>query len=145
MPLYPYQCEACHHAFEEIQAMSDVHLKKCPACGRNKLARILTVPNVRVRGSAKSFGSLAEDNTYDLVQKHGAEQAKKIIHEKTYGKGGKKLKLPKGGKHIPKPEVNEIPWFRTGEIPGTGPLMEQPLDVTKIKDTKKFIMTGDKS
>lgn len=41
MPTYDYECDACHHAFEEFQSMSDEHLKKCPKCGKKKLRRLL--------------------------------------------------------------------------------------------------------
>src|ERR1700677_4705800 len=41
MPTYDYECDACQHAFEEFQSMSDEHLKKCPKCGKKKLRRLL--------------------------------------------------------------------------------------------------------
>lgn len=39
MPTYEYVCDACEHAFEEFQSMSDKQLKKCPKCGKLKLRR----------------------------------------------------------------------------------------------------------
>ena len=41
MPTYDYECDACGHKFEEFQSMSDKLLKKCPACKKNKLRRLL--------------------------------------------------------------------------------------------------------
>ena len=41
MPTYEYVCDACEHEFEEFQSMSAKHLKKCPACGKNKLRRLI--------------------------------------------------------------------------------------------------------
>ena len=41
MPTYDYRCQACGHAFEEFQSMSDAPLKKCPKCGRRRLVRLL--------------------------------------------------------------------------------------------------------
>jgi putative FmdB family regulatory protein len=41
MPTYEYECQACGHAFEELQAMTDVKLTKCPKCHKNKLARLI--------------------------------------------------------------------------------------------------------
>jgi putative FmdB family regulatory protein len=41
MPTYDYVCDACEHAFEEFQMMSAKPLKKCPACGKNKLRRLI--------------------------------------------------------------------------------------------------------
>lgn len=40
MPTYDYECDACHHKFEEFQSMSDKHLKKCPKCKKPKLRRL---------------------------------------------------------------------------------------------------------
>jgi putative FmdB family regulatory protein len=141
MPIYPYACDACEHYFEEFQKMADEPLKFCPACGLPGLKKIFCVPNVIVKGinSAKTIGQLAEQNTKALVEKHGAERAEEIIQEKIYGKGGKKLKLPKGASIIEKPEVIETPWWRSGDIPGTG-----PIDMTKIKDPVKYVKSGEK-
>ncbi|MEM6315806.1 MAG: FmdB family zinc ribbon protein [Planctomycetota bacterium] len=41
MPTYDYRCDACGHAFEKFQSMSAPHLRKCPACGKNKLKRLI--------------------------------------------------------------------------------------------------------
>ncbi len=41
MPTYEYECENCQHRVEEFQAMSDKPLKKCPACGKMKLQRLI--------------------------------------------------------------------------------------------------------
>jgi putative FmdB family regulatory protein len=41
MPTYEYECRACQHRFEELQSFSEAPLKKCPACKKNKLQRLL--------------------------------------------------------------------------------------------------------
>ena len=41
MPTYEYQCEACGHAFEFLQSMTDAKLKKCPKCSKLKLHRLI--------------------------------------------------------------------------------------------------------
>lgn len=41
MPTYEYQCNACGHRFDELQSFSDAPLKKCPACKKNKLQRLI--------------------------------------------------------------------------------------------------------
>ena len=41
MPTYQYECEACGHAFEELQGMTDAKLTKCPQCKKNKLSRLI--------------------------------------------------------------------------------------------------------
>ncbi len=39
MPTYEYECEACHHEFEEFQQMNDAPLRTCPKCKKRKLRR----------------------------------------------------------------------------------------------------------
>jgi putative FmdB family regulatory protein len=41
MPTYDYLCAACGHRFEEFQSMSADALKKCPACKKQKLERLI--------------------------------------------------------------------------------------------------------
>ena len=41
MPTYDYKCEACGHAFEKFQSMSSAPIKKCPACGENRVKRLI--------------------------------------------------------------------------------------------------------
>ncbi|MFT4709098.1 MAG: putative FmdB family regulatory protein [Planctomycetota bacterium] len=39
MPTYDYICDACKHHVEIFHSMSEAPRKKCPACGKLKLAR----------------------------------------------------------------------------------------------------------
>lgn len=41
MPTYEYVCDACEHQFEEFQSITADPLKKCPACKKNKLRRLI--------------------------------------------------------------------------------------------------------
>lgn len=41
MPTYEYECRACHHAFEQFQAMSEEPVKICPVCGKHELRRVI--------------------------------------------------------------------------------------------------------
>jgi putative FmdB family regulatory protein len=43
MPTYDYKCNACGHRFEQFQSMKDKTLKKCPACGKNALERLIGI------------------------------------------------------------------------------------------------------
>jgi putative FmdB family regulatory protein len=40
MPTYDYKCQACGHAFEELQSFSAPVLTRCPACKKDKLERL---------------------------------------------------------------------------------------------------------
>jgi putative FmdB family regulatory protein len=41
MPLYEYECQACHRRIEKIQKFSDAELTVCPHCG-GRLERTIT-------------------------------------------------------------------------------------------------------
>jgi putative FmdB family regulatory protein len=41
MPTYDYVCSACGHQFELFQSMTDPVKRKCPACGKPKLDRLI--------------------------------------------------------------------------------------------------------
>ena len=41
MPTYEYQCEACHHAFEEFQSITAEPIRKCPSCGKRRVKRLI--------------------------------------------------------------------------------------------------------
>lgn len=40
MPTYDYVCDACEHAFEAFQPITEAAMRKCPECGRLKLRRL---------------------------------------------------------------------------------------------------------
>jgi putative FmdB family regulatory protein len=50
MPFYEYQCSACGHHHEELQKFSDRVLRKCPACRRSTLKRLVSAPVFRLKG-----------------------------------------------------------------------------------------------
>jgi putative FmdB family regulatory protein len=41
MPTYEYRCEDCEHRFERFQSITARPLRKCPECGKPKLARLI--------------------------------------------------------------------------------------------------------
>jgi len=41
MPTYDYVCDACDHRLEAFQSITAPPKKKCPACGRRKLRRLI--------------------------------------------------------------------------------------------------------
>jgi putative FmdB family regulatory protein len=49
MPLYEYECTACHRRTEKIQKFSDAELSVCPHCG-GKLERTITAAAVSFKG-----------------------------------------------------------------------------------------------
>jgi putative FmdB family regulatory protein len=40
MPTYEYECDHCHHRFDELQSFKDEPLKVCPKCHEERLRRL---------------------------------------------------------------------------------------------------------
>ena len=111
MPTYDYVCDACGHKFEEYQSMTDKLLKKCPACGKPKLRRLLgTGAAIIFKGSgfyqtdyrSESYksGAKAEENKApkpDAAAKDGAKPA-----DSTSGKESKTSEPAKAPSRKPK-------------------------------------------
>jgi putative FmdB family regulatory protein len=49
MPLYEYECRACHKRTEKIQKFSDPEITICPHCGGD-LERTITAPAFQFAG-----------------------------------------------------------------------------------------------
>ena len=50
MPTYDYVCDACNHEFELYQSITAAAEKKCPACGKKKLRRLIGPGEVSFQG-----------------------------------------------------------------------------------------------
>ncbi|MDF1646249.1 MAG: zinc ribbon domain-containing protein [Legionellaceae bacterium] len=51
MPIYEYQCYACHHTFDARQKMSDEPLKECPECGQNTVNKLVSAAGFQLKGT----------------------------------------------------------------------------------------------
>lgn len=51
MPIYEYQCDACHHKFERLQKMSDSLLTVCPECKEEKLRKLVSAAAFHLKGT----------------------------------------------------------------------------------------------
>jgi putative FmdB family regulatory protein len=51
MPLYEYECEACHQRFEKIQKFSDAPIEVCAKCGKGPVKKLLSSPAIQFKGS----------------------------------------------------------------------------------------------
>ena len=59
MPLYEYECTACHKRTEKIQKFSDPEITTCPHCG-GTIKRVLSAPAFSLKGGgwyADGYGS----------------------------------------------------------------------------------------
>lgn len=50
MPIYEYECKACHHRFEVFQKVSDRPIKKCVLC-QEEVYKVLSAPGLLFKGS----------------------------------------------------------------------------------------------
>ena len=86
MPTYDYLCQACGHAFELFQQMTDPVKKKCPECSKPKLRRLIgTGSGVIFKG-----GGFYETHYRSDSYKKGAEDAKKSSEKKSDDKKASK-------------------------------------------------------
>jgi len=72
MPFYEYQCAACGHHHEALQKVTDRVLRKCPACLRPSLKRLVSAPVFRLKGGG----------WYETDFKHDKEAKRNIAGEK---------------------------------------------------------------
>jgi putative FmdB family regulatory protein len=50
MPIYEYQCDACSHALESLQKISDAPLLECPQCKASALRKKISAAGFRLKG-----------------------------------------------------------------------------------------------
>lgn len=51
MPIYAYKCDACGHAKDVLQKMSDPQLTECPSCGQAAFKKQLTAAGFQLKGT----------------------------------------------------------------------------------------------
>ena len=77
MPIYAFQCQACGHAFERLQKLSDVDPTHCPACDQEQVRRQLTAPTFRLAGGGWYETDFKKDGKRNLAEKgEGGGEAK---------------------------------------------------------------------
>ena len=62
MPFYEYQCGQCEHHLEVLQKVTDKPLRKCPACGKSALKKLMSAPVFRLKGSGWYETDFKSDN-----------------------------------------------------------------------------------
>jgi len=51
MPIYEYRCNACGHADEHLQKVSEAPLTVCPACGKSEYRKQLSAAGFQLKGT----------------------------------------------------------------------------------------------
>lgn len=89
MPLYEYECSACHHRFERIQSFSDPIVRKCPKCGKSRVKKLLSSPAIQFKGSGFYINDYQRKGSSTTLPDHG-ESDKKKKDDKDSGKSTEK-------------------------------------------------------
>jgi putative FmdB family regulatory protein len=86
MPTYEYACDNCGHEFEEFQSITAKPLRKCPACKKPALRRLIgTGAGIIFKGSgfyqtdyrSDSYKKAAEKDTGGTSAKSGDKKEAK--------------------------------------------------------------------
>ncbi len=102
MPFYEYQCSRCGHLHEELQKIGGRPLRKCPACGRSSLRRLVSAPVFRLKGG----GWYETDFKADQEKKRNLAGDKEPAAEKPKEE---KAQAKEAGKPADKPAASEAP------------------------------------
>lgn len=102
MPIYAYRCDACGHAKDVLQKISDPVLTTCPACGAGEFRKQLTAAGFQLKGSGwyvtdfKGGGAGAAKST-DAAKPDAAGDAKPATPAATQADTGTASAAPAAG------------------------------------------------
>ena len=120
MPYYEFSCDSCEYTFEVKLSYTDKHPTKCPKCKKEKLYQVFDGNTVVCMKGGDTIGQVGEAN---------------------WKKKGGKIKEQMQKKQ--EEADAKLPWWRSGKTKGFEK-NRKPLDLSKIKDVKKYIEKGEK-
>jgi putative FmdB family regulatory protein len=127
MPFYEYQCRACGAQAEVLQKITDAPLKKCPECGQNKLAKLVSAPVFRLKGG----GWYETDFKSDKDRKRNLVDAEKGEAKPEAKAEGKSDDKPAG-----KSEAKAETKTQTRATPAAAPVSARPVKRPARKPAK---------
>ncbi len=80
MPIYEYQCSACHHAFDVLQKMSDDAIKQCPECSKDTAVKLVSAAGFQLKGTGwyeTDFKNKGKPEAKASTAEKSVEKAKK--------------------------------------------------------------------
>ncbi len=98
MPTYDYQCDACGHAFEEFQSMTEEPLKVCPKCKKKKLRRLFGTGAAIIFKGSGFYETDYRSSSYKAAAKADQEAAKPADQGSNGTAGTDKPAAESGGK-----------------------------------------------
>lgn len=75
MPIYAYKCNACGHAQDILQKMSDPVLTQCPRCNADAFSKQVTAAGFQLKGSGWYVTDFRGGNTASKTPDSNAEKA----------------------------------------------------------------------
>ena len=81
MPLYEYECDACHRRFEKIQKFSDPPADVCAHCGKGPVRKLLSSPAIQFKGSGFYITDYAKKSTSEAGSKSSSSSGESSASE----------------------------------------------------------------
>jgi putative FmdB family regulatory protein len=72
MPLYEYECKACHQRTEKIQSFNAPPETVCPKCG-GALERVISAPALQFKGAGWYVNDYAKGSSSSASKNSGAK------------------------------------------------------------------------
>ena len=89
MPTYEYKCDACGHAFEQFHSMTASPIRKCPACKKLKVKRLIgTGAGLIFKGSGFYITDYRDQGYKDKAKADSGDGASKPDAGSTGGESG---------------------------------------------------------
>jgi putative FmdB family regulatory protein len=85
MPLYEYECTACHKRTEKIQKFSEPEITVCPKCG-GVLERVISAPAISFKGGgwfADGYGNAKPGAGASSASGEGSSDSSKPANKTT--------------------------------------------------------------
>jgi putative FmdB family regulatory protein len=90
VPLYEYQCKACHHRFEKIQKFSDPLVTECPECGEDKVEQMISAPAVQFKGTGWYVTDYAKKGSHSASASNSDSKSESKTESKSDSKSESK-------------------------------------------------------
>ena len=133
MPFYEYQCKACGAEVEALQKITDAPLKKCPECGKNQLAKLVSAPVFRLKGGGwyETDFKTDKDNKRNLVGDKDEAKSEVKPEAKADAKADAKPEAKAESKPEPKSESKSA--TKSKARPVAKPVKKKPAGKAKTK------------
>ena len=105
MPIYEYQCQVCGERHEALQKFSDGPLRKCPACGKLKLKRMVSAAAFHLKGSGWYVTDFRDKGKPKKEEKEATgKESKAAVGDKPESKDATSKDAKKDSGKEPKPK-----------------------------------------